>query len=87
LPRSPPPVRHRAADAGARLAPVTISDYSYQRAVSPLAQAIGRDFEGKVSPVLYVAGILLAFIDPRIACATYLLVALLWLVPDRRMKE
>jgi hypothetical protein len=48
---------------------------------------IGRDFEGKVLPVLYVAGILLAFIHPRIACSTHLLVALLWLVPDRRMKE
>ena len=46
-----------------------------QRAGSPLAQAIGRDFEGKVSPVLYVAGVLLAFIDPRITCATYLLMA------------
>ena len=58
-----------------------------QRADSPLAQAIGRDFEGKVSPVRYIAGILLAFIHPRITCATHLLVALLWLVPDRRMKE
>src|SRR6516162_176925 len=39
-----------------------------QRADSPLAQAIGRDFEGKVSPVRYIAGILLAFIHPRITC-------------------
>jgi len=35
----------------------------------------------------YVAGILLAFVDARIACAMYLLVALLWLVPDRRIEK
>ena len=34
-----------------------------------LAQAIGRDVKGKVSPVLYVSGIMLAFVDARIACA------------------
>ena len=39
-----------------------------------LARAIGHDVKGKVSPVLYAAGILLAFIDARIACAVYLLV-------------
>jgi hypothetical protein len=48
------------------------------------ARAIGHDVKGKVSPVLYAAGILLAFIDARIACAVYLLVALMWLIPDRR---
>jgi len=52
-----------------------------------LAQAIGRDLKGKVSPVLYVAGILLAFFDARIACAIYLLVAVLWLIPDRRVER
>jgi hypothetical protein len=48
---------------------------------------IGRDFKGKVSPVLYVAGILLAFVDTRIACAIYLSVALLWFIPDRRIER
>jgi uncharacterized membrane protein len=52
-----------------------------------LAQAIGRDVKGKVSPVLYVAGILLAFVDTRIACAIYLSVALLWFIPDRRIER
>jgi len=52
-----------------------------------LAQAIGRDVKGKVSPVLYVAGIMLAFVDARIACAIYLLVALMWLIPDRRIER
>ena len=54
---------------------------------SGLARAIGRDLKGKVSPVLYFAGILLAFVDARIACAIYLLVALLWLIPDRRIER
>jgi uncharacterized membrane protein len=52
-----------------------------------LAQAIGRDLKGKVSPVLYVTGILFAFIDARIACVIYLLVAVLWLIPDRRVER
>jgi uncharacterized membrane protein len=52
-----------------------------------LARAIGRDVKGKISPVLYVAGILLAFVDARIAAAIYLLVALLWLIPDRRIER
>jgi uncharacterized membrane protein len=54
---------------------------------SALAQAIGRDRKGKLSPLLYVLGILFAFVDSRIAGALYLLVALLWLVPDRRIER
>ncbi len=54
---------------------------------STLARAIGRDLKGKVSPVLYVVGILLAFVDARISGAIYLLVALLWLIPDRRIER
>ena len=40
-----------------------------------LARAIGRDLKGKISPVPYVAGILLAFLDARIACAVYLFIS------------
>jgi uncharacterized membrane protein len=54
---------------------------------SALARAIGRDLKGKVSPLLYFAGIMLAFADARIACAIYLLVALLWFIPDRRVER
>ena len=54
---------------------------------SALAQAIGRDRKGKLSPLLYMLGILFAFVDSRIAGALYLLVALLWLVPDRRIER
>ena len=54
---------------------------------SPLAQALGYDFKGKISPVFYIGGILLAFVDTRISHAFYVLVALMWLVPDRRIER
>lgn len=52
---------------------------------SPLRQAIGSDWKGKLSPVLYAAGIALAFARPGLAALVYALVALVWLVPDRRV--
>jgi hypothetical protein len=52
-----------------------------------LAQALGRDLKGWISPALYVAGILSAFIHPYIACAIYALVALMWFIPDRRIER
>ena len=58
-----------------------------QGSESALARAIGRDLKGKVSPVLYVAGILFSFLDTRIADAIYVLVALMWLIPDRRIER
>ena len=54
---------------------------------SALAHAVGRDLKGKLSPLLYGLGILLAFVDTRIAGTLYVLVALLWLVPDRRIER
>ena len=54
---------------------------------SPLAHAVGRDEKGKVSVLLYAAAVPLAFVDPRISCAIYVAVAILWLVPDRRMEK
>ena len=54
---------------------------------SPLAHAVGRDEKGKVSMLLYAAAIPLAFVDPRISCAIYVAVAILWLVPDRRIEK
>jgi uncharacterized membrane protein len=52
---------------------------------SRLRAALGRDLKGKVSPVLYVAGILLSFVEPWLGLAVYVFVALMWLVPDRRI--
>jgi len=54
---------------------------------SILAEALGRDIKGWISPILYIAGIGAAFIHPYVACAIYALVALLWLVPDRRVER
>lgn len=52
---------------------------------SPVALATGSDVKGKLSLAFYSAGVLLAFVDQRIAGALYLAVALMWLIPDRRM--
>ena len=53
---------------------------------SALAQAIGRDYKGKLSAVLYIAAVPLAYVSSWIACAIYVLVALMWIVPDRRIE-
>jgi uncharacterized membrane protein len=54
---------------------------------STLARAVGRDFKGKGSLVIYAAGIALAFVEPRGAIALYVAVALMWLIPDRRIER
>jgi uncharacterized membrane protein len=54
---------------------------------STLAQAIGRDWKGKLSPLAYVSAIPLAFVSPWISSALYVLIALIWLVPDRRIER
>ncbi len=54
---------------------------------SLLARAVGRDLKGKLSALLYAAAILLAFVRPWIADAIYVLVALIWFVPDRRFER
>jgi len=54
---------------------------------SLLATAVGRDRKGKVSLVIYLAAIALAFVDPALAQLAYALVALIWLVPDRRIER
>jgi len=54
---------------------------------SMLAEALGSDLKGKISPILYIAGIALAFVNPWISIALYVLVAIIWLVPDRRIER
>lgn len=54
---------------------------------SLLASAVGKDWKGKLSPVLYFIAIPLAFVGPWIANGLYVFVALLWLVPDRRIER
>jgi uncharacterized membrane protein len=54
---------------------------------SLLAVAVGQDLKGKLSVLLYLLGIVLAFVRPWIAIALYVLVAAIWLVPDRRIES
>ncbi len=54
---------------------------------SVLATAMGSDFKGKISVVFYIAAIPLSFVSPWFACAIYVLVAIMWLVPDRRIEK
>jgi uncharacterized membrane protein len=54
---------------------------------SVLAKAIGNDVKGKISPVLYIAAIGLAFFKPWISCVIYGVVALMWFIPDRRIEK
>jgi len=54
---------------------------------SVLASAVGGDWKGKLSPVLYFIAIPLAFVSSRIASGLYVFVALLWLIPDPRIER
>jgi TMEM175 potassium channel family protein len=71
-----------------------IAYYVLQRAIiakqgreSLIAHALGKDWKGKLSPVLYLAAIPLAFVNSGIASALYVFVALLWLIPDPRIEK
>jgi uncharacterized membrane protein len=59
----------------------------YQGADSTLAAAVGRDIKGKASLVLYAVAITLSFVNSWLACALYVLVAAMWLIPDRRIEK
>ena len=53
----------------------------------PLAQAIGRDWKGKTSPLIYLAGLGLTAVQPLLGVAVYTIVAMIWLIPDRRVEH
>ena len=79
---------------GAVLLGPAIAYYVLQNAIiaeegpgSRLGAAVGRDYKGKISPLLYASAIALAFVSPWIADAIYVLVALMWLVPDPRIEQ
>jgi len=79
---------------GVILLMAALAYYILQRAIiakqgreSLLAAAIGRDWKGKLSPVLYLSAIPLSFVGPRIGHAIYVFVALMWLVPDPRIER
>jgi uncharacterized membrane protein len=54
---------------------------------SALAHAVGKDFKGIISVVIYAAAIPLAYLNPWIAFGLYTLVALMWVIPDRRIEK
>ena len=79
---------------GVTLLMPAIAYYLLQRAIvrrqgphSVLASALGSDFKGKISPVLYAAGIALSFVIPWVSIALYVMVALMWFIPDRRIEK
>ena len=83
-----------AAAYGAVLLMCAIAFYVMERVIvaaqgegSPLRKAVGRDLKGKLSPLLYLSGVALAFYAPAISYALYAFVALLWLIPDRRVEK
>ena len=83
-----------AAVYGFVLLMAAVAYYLLQRAIilqqgrnSLLALALGKDWKGKLSPVLYLSAIFLAFLNPWIAVGLYTLVALIWLIPDRRIER
>lgn len=79
---------------GAVLLAAAVAYYILQRAIiaadgpeARLAEALGRDLKGKISPIAYLLAIPAAFLSPWISSAIYALVALVWLVPDRRIER
>jgi len=79
---------------GINLLLASLAFYLLQRSIrrnqgrdGPLARALGRDWKGRGSPFIYVVGIVLAIVDPLLGVATFSVVALIWLVPDRRLER
>lgn len=60
---------------------------SYHGDDSPLARALGKDFKGKISSLIYAVAIPLSLVRSWLACALYVLVAITWLIPDRRIER
>ncbi len=83
-----------AAAYGAVLLMSAVAYYILQQRIiaaqghdSLLKKAIGSDWKGKLSPLLYVAAILLAFVSPWVSVAIYVVAAILWGIPDRRIER
>jgi uncharacterized membrane protein len=79
---------------GVSLLMPAIAYYLLQKAIvhqqgkhSVLASALGSDVKGKISPLLYAAAVALAFVDAWLSIAIYVLVAVMWLIPDRRIEK
>lgn len=76
---------------------ITMAGFAYYLLISNLvglqgkgsdfAKAVGKDYKGKVSIILCIAGTAFAFFNPWIALTLYVLLTLLWFIPDRRMEK
>lgn len=73
--------------AGVAYSILTKSLIAHHGKSSVLAKSIGNDWKGTVSLLVYALAIPLAFVRPWIACACYSFVALIWLLPDRRIEK
>jgi hypothetical protein len=60
---------------------------AHQGKDSAVAVAAGRDFKGKASIALYAVAIPLSFVNSLVSCGLYVVVALMWLVPDPRIEK
>jgi uncharacterized membrane protein len=54
---------------------------------SRLAKALGDDFKGRISIAIYAAAVAIAFWEPMVSCLLYVLVAVVWIIPDRRLEK
>ena len=84
-----PTVAYGANLLGAAIA-YTILALTLQRCEGPesaLVRAMGTDVKGKLSLALYLSGIALAYVKPWLGVVLYVVVALIWLVPDRRLER
>ena len=66
---------------------LTVALIAHHGKDSTIATAIGRDFKGKVSLAIYAIAIPLAFANSWLAFSLYVLVAIIWLIPDRRIER
>lgn len=66
---------------------LTVALVAHHGKDSTLAIALGRDFKGKLSLAIYAVAIPLAFVQSWLACGLYVLVAIIWLIPDRRIER
>jgi uncharacterized membrane protein len=66
---------------------LTVSLVSHHGKDSPLAIALGKDMKGKLSLLIYTLAIPTAFANSWLACAMYMIVSCIWLIPDRRIEK
>jgi hypothetical protein len=77
----------RAVDACDRLLPPAEGNHTQTRHALRAGPSAWQRIKGKISPLLYLVGVVLAFVVPWLSIAIYVLVAVIWLIPDRRIER